>query len=505
MSRNGSQEEVFAFLGDPATHRGAPVRRIDTHAAAVFLAGARAVKFPFLDYSTLARRKAACEAELEANRPFAPDLYRGVVPVTREADGKLALAGIGEPVDWAVEINRFDENATLDRLADRRELDAILADALARAVAQGHGNAPQVDAAPWLDALARFIVQNDAAFRDMPELFPARDADALTEASEGALGRLRPLLETRGRHGLVRRGHGDLHLGNIVLIGGKPVPFDAIEFDPLVAAGDVLYDLAFLLMDLVERRLAIPANIVLNRYLAQTRREDDLDALAALPLFMSLRAAIRAKVTGARMANAAAERGRIADSAKAYFKLACELIFPPAPAMLAVGGLSGTGKSLLGRAMAPGLLPFPGAVLLRSDVERKALFGVGETEPLPAQAYEAEATQTVYATLAAKARRTLAAGHSAVVDAVFASPAERAAIAAVASALGIRFHGIFLVADLATRTERVGGRRSDASDADANVVRQQEAYELGTMEWITVDASGSPAETLAHAKAALAH
>ena len=232
MFQTEPQQQVFAFLSDPATHGGTPVRRIDTHAAAVFLAGEhvykvkRAVKFPFLDYSTLARRKAACAAELEANRPFAPSLYRGVVPITRDADGKLALAGAGEPVEWAVDMVRFDENATLDRLADERKIDAALADALARSVAEAHEQAPEVDAGPWLDALARFIAQNDAAFRDMPQSFPARDVAALTQVSAAALDRLRPLLLARGQRGLVRRGHGDLHLGNIALIGGTPVPFE---------------------------------------------------------------------------------------------------------------------------------------------------------------------------------------------------------------------------------------------------------------------------------------
>jgi predicted kinase len=302
----------------------------------------------------------------------------------------------------------------------------------------------------------------------------------------------------------VRRGHGDLHLGNIALIGGKPVPFDAIEFDPLIASGDVLYDLAFLLMDLVERRLNEAANVVLNRYLAQTRRAEDLDALAALPLFMSLRAAIRAKVTAARNRVAGAEEQNIANSAAAYFNLARELIAPPTPRLLAVGGLSGTGKSVLARGLAPELLPFPGAVLLRSDIERKALFAVAETDPLPAEAYGAEMTRRVYASLVDKARRVIAAGHSAIVDAVFADQTERTAVATVASALGVRFNGLFLVADLATRTQRIGRRRNDASDADAGVARQQESYDLGTMQWDTVDASGPAEATLERARAALA-
>jgi uncharacterized protein len=504
------QEEVFALLADPATHRGAAVRRIDTHAASVFLAGERAYKvkravvFPFLDYSTIAKRKAACEAELEVNRAFAPDIYLRVVAITRE-EGRLALGGSGEPVEWAVEMRRFDENTTLDRLADERKFGADLAAALARAVAAAHAQAPVVEAAPWLDALARFIEQNDTALRDRAEIFPSSDVEGLTNASRTALDRLRPLLRARGAAGLVRRGHGDLHLGNIALIDGKPVPFDAIEFDPLIAAGDVLYDLAFLLMDLTERDLKQAANVVLNRYLGETRRDSDLDALAALPLFMSLRAAIRAKVTAARLETAnASERRAITKAAAAYFRLARELIAPPAPTLIAAGGLSGTGKSVLARDLAADLLPGPGAVLLRSDVERKALFGVAETERLPADAYTAEAMRKVYRALTEKAQRVIAAGHSAIVDAVFSAAEERDAIEAVATAASIPFRGIFLTADLATRIERVGARIHDASDADAEVARQQESYDLGSLDWSKVDASGSPADTLAHARAALA-
>jgi uncharacterized protein len=506
MHRTESQDEVFALLSDPATHGGAAVRRIDTHAAAVFLAGERvykvkrAVKFPFLDYSTVAKRKAACEAEMEVNRPFAPDIYLRVVPITRDGDA-LALGGAGDPVDWAVEMRRFDENKTLDHLADRGQIDHLLADTLARVVAAAHSNAPIVEVEPWLAALARIVTQNETAFREAPDLFAGRAAAALTQASTAALDRLRPLLRARGKLGLTRRGHGDLHLGNIALIDGTPVPFDAIEFDPLIAAGDVLYDLAFLLMDLTERGLKEAANIVLNRYLAETRRDEDLDALAALPLFMSLRAAIRAKVTAARLEHAGAdERPAIAAAAKTYFGLACDLISPPAPRLIAVGGLSGTGKSLLARALAPGIMPAPGAVLLRSDVERKAQFGTAETERLPAEAYSAASTARVYAALAARARRIIAAGHSVVVDAVFAGSRERASVAAMAD----RFFGLFLVADLATRVARVGGRKGDASDADARVARQQESYELGALDWAKVDASGTPEDTLRHAKAALA-
>jgi uncharacterized protein len=504
------QEPVLRLLADPATFGGAEVKRIDTHAASVFLAGdrvlkvKRAVRFPFLDYSTLEKRKAACAAEIEVNQPFAPQLYRGVVAITREPDGRLALGGKGTPVEWAVEMRRFDERSTLDRLADQGKIDAALADRLARAVAAAHARAPVVEAAAWLAALEKYLEQNDAAFRAAPDVFDPAAAERLGRSSRAALAKVVPLLRARGERGLVRRGHGDLHLGNIALIDGEPVAFDAIEFDPLIAAGDVFYDLAFLIMDLIERGLGAAANIVLNRYLTETRRAEYLDALAALPLFLSLRAAIRAMVTVERAARAAErERPTILRAARTYFDLAGRLIEPAPPRLVAVGGLSGTGKSVVARALAPDLPPAPGAVVLRSDVERKARFGLREDERLPKEAYARESSAAVYAALAEKARRILAAGHSAIVDAVYARPNERAAIAALAP----DFRGVFLTADLPTRLARVGTRAADASDADAAVARVQEDYDLGEFGagWTSIDASGTPEDTLARAKAILAN
>jgi uncharacterized protein len=504
-----SQEEVLAFLADPATHGGGKVQRIDTHAASVFLAGdralkiKRAVRFPFLDYSTLERRQRACEAELAVNAPFAPQIYRGVVAITREGDGKLVVGGSGAPVEWAVEMRRFDENRTLDHLA--AEIDDALADALGRAVGAAHAKAPAVEADTWIAAIGSYIDEHVEAFRHYPDIFPTAEIEALARASRAAYRRLVPLLGERGRRGFVRRIHGDLHLGNIALIGGKPVLFDAIEFSDIIASGDVFYDLAFLLMDLLERGLVRAANGVLNRYLAETRRAEDLDALAALPFFLSMRAAIRAEVTAARIERAqAGERPAIGRAAHAYFGFALQAITPPAPTFVAIGGLSGTGKTHLARALAPLIEPMPGAVVFRSDVERKALFGVGETEKLPTEGYGGEATVHVYGKLADKARRILAAGHSVIVDAVFAQPHERATIAEVTKSSHFPLHGLFLTANLETRLGRVGARPRDASDADAAVARMQERYDIGALDWTPIDASGKPEATLARARAALA-
>ena len=232
----------------------------------------------------------------------------------------------------------------------------------------------------------------------------------------------------------MRHCHGDLHLRNIVEIDGAPVLFDAIEFDDRLAMIDVLYDLAFLLMDLGKRGLGAHANAVLNAYLDAEGGTGNLIGLAALPLFLAMRATIRAKVEMLRARMAARIQAEAArDEARAYFALAQEFLAPVAPRLIAVGGLSGSGKSAVARAIAPSLGAFPGAVIVRSDVERKRLFGVAPEERLPARAYAPEVSDQVYAMSRKRAMMALFGGQAAIVDAVHAKPEEREALAALAA------------------------------------------------------------------------
>jgi uncharacterized protein len=492
------QERIFAFLTDPVTHPQA--KRIDTHAASVFLEGSRALKikhavrFPFLDYSTLEKRKTACDEEIRINRQFAPQIYRRVVPITRNDDGSLSIDGTGAPVEYAVEMTRFDERQTIDHLAEAGPLDPGLVEAIADAIAASHAAAPRMPAEHWIESIPQFIADSIAAFR-AAACFPADDINELAKTSQLAFFHVHGLLKQRGRQGHVRRCHGDLHLANIVLIEQMPVLFDAIEFDEKVASIDVLYDLAFPLMDLLRYGRQAEANALLNRYLSITS-DENLGALAAVPLLLSIRAAIRAHVLLARLGQSNPEKTAIVEMARAYFELARALIHPPAPMLIAVGGLSGTGKSVLARGLAPFIGPQPGAVVVRSDVLRKQLFGVRETERLPADAYLPEVSERIYDALGQDAAHIVSQGHSAVVDAVFAREAERAAIEDAARRLGIRFVGLFLVADLETRQNRVSRRGPDASDATAEVAGLQEKYNIGALDWASIDASGSPETTL---------
>ncbi|WP_451986909.1 bifunctional aminoglycoside phosphotransferase/ATP-binding protein [Azospirillum endophyticum] len=513
----GQQEEAIAFLGDPRTHGGRAVERIDTHAALVFLVGdralklKRAVRYPYLDYSTVEKRHTACAAELAINRRTAPALYRGMVAIRRGNDGSLRLedgdgAGeapreaAGEAVDWLVSMARFPDEALFDRMAERRALTPDLMRRLAERIAAFHREA---DPRPDGGGLAAMRTVADGNFQDlraMPDMFPADVVARLAERTGNALDRLAPLLEERRRTGFVRHGHGDLHLRNIVLLDGEPTLFDAIEFDEALAVADVFYDLAFLLMDLDHRGLRPLGNVVLNRYLEET---GDYGGLAALPLFLSLRAAVRAKVSAAALRLGGKAEG-LAEEARHYLDHALAALDRVPARLLAVGGLSGTGKTRLALGIAPGLGPAPGAVVLRSDVLRKRLCGVADTDRLPADGYAPAVTERVYAELCRRAAAVLAAGHAVVIDAVSARPDERRRIEAVAAAAGTRFDGIWMEAPLAERVERVTNRRNDASDATADVVERQESYDLGTIGWTRLDSGRVAAEVLDDARASLA-
>lgn len=499
------QERVFAFLSDPQTHCGSSVQRIDTHAASVFLAGSRAlkvkraVKFPFLDYSTLEKRKESCDQEIAINRLFAPQIYRGVVAITKKPDGGLEIAGQGPVAEWAVDMVRFDESKTLDQLASTGSIDRKLAEDVADSIVRAHEKAAVHKHSSWIQSIRPLIAANSAALAGH---FDSQSIDEIDRESLAAFEKTRDLLRQRESKDWVRRCHGDLHLANIALIEGKPALFDAIEFDPAIATTDVLYDLAFPLMDFLHYGQSDAANALLNYYLQNTPA-DNLDGLSALPLFMSMRAAIRSHVLLARKDRDEATRNAARRSALTYFSLARRLIKPEPPKLIAVGGLSGTGKSTLARNLAPFVEPLPGAIVLRSDVFRKRHFGAADIDKLPAEAYRPEVAQLIYEQLAERAKRILSQGYSVIIDAVFARESERTDSAALAAKCNVPFCGLFLIADVETRMKRVDHRTLDASDATSEIALKQESYDLGHMDWHLVDASATPEKTLARARALL--
>jgi len=337
---------------------------------------------------------------------------------------------------------------------------------------------------------------NKQTFADYGEgVVTAEKLAQLNEATAAALGAAHEVLDQRREGGFVRQCHGDLHLRNIVMIDGKPTLFDAIEFNDAISNIDVFYDLAFLMMDLDHLGLRRLANITFNRYLDVTC---DLAGLPVLPLFLSVRAAIRAHVSTAMVktvSDAGAKTGLIKDAGD-YLEMAIDYLSPPPPRLVAVGGLSGSGKSRMGRELAPYLGAAPGARVARSDVLRKRLVGTGPLVRLGPEGYSREMTDKTYGEVYTQARRALAAGHSVITDAVFAKPDQRAAIQAVADEVGAPFDGLWLEAPEAVMADRVTRRQDNASDADAEILRQQLAYDIGPMEWTRVDSSGSRESTL---------
>jgi hypothetical protein len=486
------QSEVISFLEAPSTHAGAAVERIETHASVVFLAGSRAwklkraVRYEFLDFSTVGRRREMCEAEFRINQWMSPGLYRGVTPITRGPGGALKLGGAGEAVDWVIEMMRFDQDHLFDRLAERGALPEEWMTPLAAAIASAHAGAGRLSDRGGVAGIRWVIDGNEEGFAEpFARILDSSVSTALTRAARAEVDRHHGLLESRRAGGFVRRCHGDLHLRNIVLLNGQPTLFDAIEFNDAISCIDVLYDLAFLVMDLWHRGLQAHANRVLNAYVHETGYE----GLPLLPLYLSCRAAVRAKTESieAGMQHEIGRRAELEEAARQYLALALELLRVRAPCLVAVGGLAASGKSTLARRLAPSLGMAPGAIVVRSDEIRKRLCGVGALDRLGPEGYTAGVSARVYSALVETATTIVRSGHAAIADAVFASPADRQAIEQAATEAGVPFVGIWLDVPEPTRVARAEGRRFDASDADSRVVREQGASELGVIRWHRID------------------
>ena len=473
MSIPAEQAEVAAFLEALA---GEPP--LETHVSAVFRGAEtawklkKAVRLGYVDFTNLHDRRRLLNRELALNAPGVPGLYHDVASIARGPAG-LALNGPGPVLDWVLRMARVPDADFLDRMAAEGRIGSATLRGLADAVAAMHGAQPLTRVA---DPVARFqaaVRGNAAAARAAG----VAQADAWETGIEAAIARAAPSMQARA--GVHRRAHGDLHLGNLLMWQGRPAPFDALEFDEELATIDPGYDLAFLLMDLDQRVSRAAANAVLNRYVART---GDVGLVAGLPAFLSLRATIRAHVAASR----GTPSGALADAAMAYLR-------PGLPAVLAIGGLMGAGKSTLAHALAPSLGPAPGALVLRGDDIRKRLFGVAPETKLPPGAYDAEGHARTTAALLDGVRAAVAAGHAVIADTTFLDSRLRSALRAAAGPAP--FHGIWLQAPLPVLEARVAARRNDASDADVAVLRGTAGWAGPPPgDWLLVDASGYGAE-----------
>ncbi|AYG63580.1 AAA family ATPase [Rhizobium jaguaris] len=485
------QRAAIAFLSDPKSYGlDSPVEVIETHISRIFLAGGRAykmkkaVKLPYVDFSTAPLRLNACLKELELNGATAPGLYLGVKTLVKDKSGAIGFAVDGECVDAVVEMVRFDQDLLFDRLASANKLTDELITSTARMIVRFHQDAvvaQGVDGAAQMEAVLDI---NDAGFATS-SLFTKHELSAFSQLFRDTFRRHAERLRERSAARKVRRCHGDLHLRNICLLDGQPRLFDCIEFNDEIATVDVLYDLAFLLMDLWYEGHQHHANLVANRYFDES---DNEDGFIILPFFLAVRASVRAHVTATQAETATANKDELCAEARQYFELAKELLETKAPRLIALGGLSGSGKTTVAEALAPHIGVPPGARIVESDRVRKAMHGVSVETRLPKAAYRPEISKRVYAEMVLRTDIILADGGCVVADAVFDDPDHRNAIETPARHRNIQFDGLWLDADPALLWKRVSGRRGGPSDANVEVLEMQLARRSSDMTWHKIDA-----------------
>lgn len=488
------QEDALAFLSQPAAFgRDGAVERMETHISRIFLVAGRAYKMkravhlPYLDFSTPAIRLAACEKEVALNSPTAPGLYLGVRRIVRRPDGVLALDGDGDLVEPLIEMRRFPQDQLLDAIATAGGLTPRLMEQVVATIADFHRTAPIARDEGGADNLAAVLDINRQGFATS-RVFSNAEVSVLDRAFRDRLERHRRHLDRRAEAGLVRRCHGDLHLRNICMFDGLPRLFDCIEFNDRIATVDVLYDLAFLVMDLWHRGFAGFANLCANRYLDAM---GDAEGHVLLPFLMAIRAAVRAHVTATQVAEGSANADALVAEARSYADLAKQLLAGQPPRLVVIGGFSGSGKTSVAEALAPWIGIAPGARIIESDRIRKALRGVHPETRLAQDAYSSEMSDRVYAEMLAQSRAILTDGGSVVVDAVFDDPQRRRMIEGAGEAAGAKVSAFWLDVDPSVLRARIRARQGGPSDATVEVLAAQIARGAGDVDWRRVPA-GDP-------------
>jgi aminoglycoside phosphotransferase family enzyme/predicted kinase len=451
---------------------------IETSCATVVLKGAKAYKikksvdYGFLDFTSPEKRRAALLRELRYNQRMAADIYLGV----EEIAGESVLV-----------MRRFDTAGVLgEQSAGNLEWtpDLELMHDLGQTVARFHAGS-EVCRDPLHVNNIKYVIDSNKRNIDVFRKELGEEAvDAYDAAIQAHYANVEASVLKRFDDGHVRHCHGDLHLGNILVENEKPVLFDCIEFNERLSQIDVLYDLAFLLMDLWVRGHADAANRVLNVWLDQAARlEDDIGGVYAglelLPLYMSVRSGVRCHVN----ANYGGEAHYAMDKARTYLEAAHRFLDLKPASLTAIGGLSGSGKSTRARQLAPGLGRAPGAVVLRSDEIRKRLWACPEYEALPKEAYTPDENARVYAEMFELADRTLKAGQAVLLDATFRESRWRNKAEDLATAAGVAFDGHWLDLPVEARRARVEARLKDVSDATPDIAVAQADIDKSTISW----------------------
>lgn len=474
-----SQQKLIAALRDPRRYPQAveTVQMIETHISWVLLAGdyaykiKKALNLGFLDYSGLHARQSFCIEEIRLNRRTAPDIYVDVVPVGGSPDNPEF--GAQPAIEYAVRMHRFASADLMDRQLMQGKVTARHIDALAAVIATFHASLSPADAGSAFGTAASIRA---AALQNLEQLrsYLTDDADredvaSLTVATEAAYAARKEIFEARRLHGFVRECHGDLHLGNIVLIRDEPVPFDGIEFNSALRWIDVMDEIAFTVMDLLHRDHPGFAWRLLNACLEAS---GDYCGLSVLRFYLAYRATVRAKVCAIRAGQADISRRAKADelaACRSYLALARLSLQQGRPALIITHGLPGSGKTTFSQLA----LEQMGAIRVRSDVERKRLFGLGTLESsraLVGDIYSAEATRRTYARLYELAQALLAKGFCVIVDAAFLKQEERETFRKLAQSMSAPFAIASLYAKDAVLRKRIRRRRNDASEADIAVL-----------------------------------